>query len=278
MRKPLLLLAALALLPLAPATAQRASDAPAAAPKLVLTPAQRAELQQAVIRGRMLAAIDQAGRISSSDARSRIPQAQVADVAGWIAEPEGNGIAVTYFTRAGDGFAALYRAQVLGGRVTNPQIFAPGSRPALTGAAARMAAARVAAGTVADNKVCNGPELNYLTLPASASDPVLVYQLSPRMTAGKMPAGGHYRVAVAADGSIAQSSPLAEACTDIAIPAVRPRQRPRPLVVNARSASLPNELHVFMALSIGRPLVVATGTDPVRLWGVTGEGIAELPQ
>jgi hypothetical protein len=49
-------------------------------------------------------------------------------------------------------------------------------------------------------------------------------------------------------------------------------------VVNAREALLPNELHVFLSLWTQRPVAVATGTEQVRLWGVTGTGIAELPQ
>jgi hypothetical protein len=98
------------------------------------------------------------------------------------------------------------------------------------------------------------------------------------MAADRVPGGGYFRAAVAADGSIAQSSSLAGECKDLPLPAVAAGQRPRPLVVNARESLLPSELHVFLSLWTQRPVVVATGTEQVRLWGVTGSGIAELPQ
>jgi hypothetical protein len=107
---------------------------------------------------------------------------------------------------------------------------------------------------------------------------VLVYRMSPRMAPDRVPGGGYFRVAVAADGSIAGTSELGGACTNLPLPAVAAGQRPRPLVVNAREALLPNELHVFLSLWTQRPVAVATGTEQVRLWGVTGTGIAELPQ
>lgn len=275
MRKPLLLAAALAVLPPVAALAQPAPAAPAAAP-LDLTEEQRANLELAVARGRALAVIDAAGQVASADARTRVPEASAADLVGWIAQPEGNGVAVTYFEKEGDGYAAVYRSQVLGGRATAPQVFAAGSRPALTGAAARMAAARTAAAAL-DHQPC-GPAFNYLVLPPENDGSVLVYQMSPRMAADKVPGGGYFRASVAADGSVAQSTPLAGACTELALPAAAAGRRPRPLEVNARGSEWPNELHVFLSLWTQRPVVVATGTDQVRLWGVTGEGIAELQQ
>jgi hypothetical protein len=301
MRKPLLLAAALALLPTVPALAQRpasprpASQRPAAqrpaaqqptaprqatpraAPKLELTAEHRAELQQAVIRGRALGAIDRAARVTSIDMLTRIPDPAAAGVVGWVALPEGNGITVTYYARQGEGYEAVYRGQVLGGRVTSPQVFAAGSRPALTGPAVRMAAARAAAATV-ENAICGGPEFNALVLPPEGPGPVLVYRMSPRLTPAKIPAGGHYRISVSPDGTVAQSTALAGACTELSLPPVPRGQRARPLVVNARESLLPNELHVFLSLWTGRPIVVATGTDAVRLWGVTPEGIGELQQ
>ncbi|HEY0116673.1 MAG TPA: hypothetical protein VGB54_13235, partial [Allosphingosinicella sp.] len=162
MRKPLLLAAALAMLPLMPALAQPRT-APAAA-KLELNADQRRELQQAVTRGRALAVLDQAGRVTTRDMLARVPNPSEAGIAGWIAQPEGNGITVTYYAQEGEGFAAVYKAQVLGGRVSSPQVFAAGSRPPLTGVAARMAAARAAAAAI-ENRPCGGPAFNLLVLP-----------------------------------------------------------------------------------------------------------------
>lgn len=279
MRKPLLLLAAL-LMPAAPAMAQGRAQgrAPAAAPKLALTAEHRATLEQAFNRGRMLAMIDRAGYLSRRDVLTRVPNATDAGIQGWIAQPEGNTMAVTYFVKQGAGYAAIYKAQVLGGRVVSPQVFAAGSRPALTGAAARMAAAGEKAETLAEQKPCNGPAFNNLVLPPEGEGPVLVYRMSPRMAPDQVPGGGYFRAKVAADGSITEAVDLAGACKNLPLPPVRAGQRPKPLLVNAREALLPNELHVFLSLWTQRPVVVATGTEQVRLWGVNGTGIAELPQ
>lgn len=276
MRKPFILAAALMLLPVTPAFAQRPAAAPAS-PRLALTAEQSAELRQAVTRGRALAVFDQAARLTSADMLSRLPDPDQAGITGWVALPEGNGVTVTYYARAGDGFEAVYRGQVLGARVTAPQLFAAGSRPALTGPALRMAAARTAAEAV-ENSRCGGPAFNLLTLTPESDGTVLVYQMSPRMAADRVPAAGHYRISVAADGSIARSVPLAGACSDLVLPPVPPRQQPRPVGLTAPDAALPNELHVFLSLWTGRPIVVAAGTDPVRLWGVTGQRIGALSQ
>jgi len=274
MRKTLLLAAAIALLPLTPAAAQRGARVAAAVPKLELTAGQRAELQQAVSRGRALAVLDQASRVASKDMLARVTDPAGAGIAGWIAQPEGNGVTVTFYAKEGDGFVAVYRTQILAGRATGSQLLAAGERTALTGPAARMAAARTAAEAI-EQQPC-GTDFNALVLPPQGEGPVLVYRMSPRMAANKLPTGGHYRISVG-DGA-AESVSLGGACADLALPAVAAGQRPRPLQVLAPRAALPNELHVFLALWARRPLVVATGAQPVRLWGVTGEGIAELQQ
>lgn len=276
MRKSLLLAALLTAAP--PALAQTAT--PATPPSASnVTAEQRAALQQALTRGRALAVLDQASRLSTQDMLARVPNPGESGILGWIGQPEGNGVTMTYYGREGEGdaarYVAIYRAQVLGGRITAPQVFAAGSRPALTGSAARMAAARTAAEAVA-HQAC-GPDFNSFVLPPEGEGPIMVYRLSPRMAAGKVPAGGHFRVTVAADGSIAEEAVLAGPCNDLTITPARAGQRPRPLQVNAGDAALPSELHVFLSLWTQRPLVVTTAGAP-RLWGVTGQGIAELQQ
>lgn len=275
MRKSLVLLAGL-MLPLAPALAQTGTPPPA--PKLQLTAQHRAELDQAFSRGRMLAAIDRAGYLSRRDMLTRVPNAATAGIQGWIAQPEGNSMTVTYYVKQGQGFAAIYKAQVLGGRIVSPEVFPEGRRPALTGAAARMAAAGEKAETLADQKPCNGPAFNNLVLPPEGNGPVLVYRMSPRMMADRVPGGGYFRAAVNADGSVAETRELGGACANLPLPRAAAGQRPRPLTVNARESVLPNEFHVFLSLWTQRPVVVATGTEQVRLWGVNSTGIAELPQ
>ena len=285
MRKLLLLAAAAAVA--APALAHQPADtaqkaqarvAPAA-PPLQLTAAHRAAIDEALRRGRLMAVIDRAGAVTTRDMLSRIEDPTAAGIVGWVAQPEGNAVTVTYYAREGDNYVAVYRSQMLGGRAVSPEVFQAGSRPALTGNAARMAAARTAAGDLEYTTCGGGSDFNTLILPPTAADaPILIYRVSPRMAAERVPGGGHYRTEVAADGTVGQTAALGGECDDIELPTVATGERARPLVVNDRAAELPNELHVFLSLWTGRPVVVATGTDAVRLWGVSGQAIGELPQ
>lgn len=286
MRKLLLLAAAAAVA--APALAQQEGTGaqvkaqiapPPAAPPLQLTAAHRASIAEAIRRGRLIAAIDRAGAITTRDMLTRVADPGAAGIVGWVAEPEGNAVTVTYYAREGDNYVAVYRSQMLGGRAVSPEVFEAGSRPALTGNAARMAAARTAVGDLNHTPCGGGSDFNTIILPpASADAPVLIYRISPRMAAERVPGGGHYRTEVAADGTVGETVALADECTDLRLTPVTAGQRPRPLVVNARESVLPDEIHVFLSLWSGRPLAVATGTDAVRMWGVTGEGIGELAQ
>lgn len=273
MRKLALLAAAAACLAV-PAAAQnnRGGAEPAASAE------QRAAIQQAVTRGRALYAIDRAAAVTTRDMLARLPDPAAAGVIGWVAQPQGNTVQVTYYAREGDNYVAVYRGQLLGGRVVSPQVFGAGSRPPLDAVAARMAAAREAV-AARNNAPCGGSAFNTIVLPpSSAQEPVLVYQISPRTARARVPLGGHFLTGVAPDGAAGESIALTGACAQLDVPAVPPGQRPRPLTVNARDAAMPREIHVFLSLWAERPLAVATAGTPARLWGVTGQGIGELRQ
>jgi hypothetical protein len=227
MRKSLALLAGL-MLPLAPVSAQTRSQtaAPAPAPKLQLTAQHRAELEQAFNRGRMLAMIDRAGYLSRSDMLTRVPNAAKAGIQGWIAQPEGNAMAVTYYVKQGQGFAAIYKAQVLGGRVVSPEVYPEGRRPALTGSAARMAAAGEKAETLPSRSPATAPPSTIWSCRPEGNGPVLVYRMSPRMMADRVPGGGYFRAAVAADGSVADKRNWAAPAPTSRSPPSRPAAAP----------------------------------------------------
>jgi hypothetical protein len=169
MRKSILLASALALLPLVPAAALQ----PAPAAKAELTSEQTAELQLALTRGRALAVLNEASRVATRSMLDTFADPAAAGITGWIAQPEGNGVTVTFYAQEGDNYRAVYRAPVIGGRVTSPQQFATAERPLLAGPAARMAAARTAAEAV-ELQPC-GPDFNPLISPARGrrSDPGL---------------------------------------------------------------------------------------------------------
>ena len=281
MRKLALLAAVAAIGLAAPAAAQTSGRraAPPASPAQQLSPEHRAAVQQSVARGRALFAIDRAAATTTRDMLVRLPDPTAAGVIGWVAQPQGNAVQVTYYAREGDNYVAVYRGQMLGGRTVSPQVFPAGSRPPLDAVAARMAAAREAV-AAKGNRPCGSGAFNTIVLPpsAAAADPLLVYQISPRTARDRVPLGGHFLTQVAADGSAGETLALTGECTNLALPAVPPGQRPRPLTVTAPNLDMPRDIHVFLSLWTERPLAVAAGTAPVRLWGVTGQGIGELRQ
>jgi hypothetical protein len=263
----------------APAPPRTPAPAPAAAAPAPLTRAQRAALDAAVVRGRLLAAIDRAGRIATQDMLSRVSDPAGAGIAGWLAEQEGNAITVTFYAEGSGGAprGAVYRVTILGGRVTAREVFLAGSRPPLGAHLIRMAAARDATDAL-DHHPCGGDAFNVLVVPPAAPDaPIDVYQISPQTQRGHYPAGGHFKSTIAPDGTVAAQRGFTNNCIDLAAPEPATGQQPAPLALTNRMDPLPTEIHVFLSVWTGHPLVVAAG-DPLRLFAVTPEGIAEVPR
>jgi hypothetical protein len=253
--------------------------APVAGPVQPLTRADRAALDAAAARGRLLGAIAAAGQVATRDMLARVSDPDGAGISGWIAEPEGNGIAVTFYAdgAAGAGPAALYRATVMGGRVVGREVHLAGARPPLNPIQARMAAARAATAGL-DNRPCGAEDFNAFVVPPSAPDgPIDVYQISPQSARGRFPVGGHYKTSVAADGTIAAARGFTNACLDVAVADPAAGAQPAPLAVTHLLDPLPTEIHVFLSIWTGHPLVVVAG-DPQRLFAVTPERIAEIPR
>jgi hypothetical protein len=269
--------------PEAPAGAAAPAPAPApAGPRFVepLTRAQLDALAAASARGRLLSAIAGAGQIATRDMLGRVSDPEGAGIAGWIAEPEGNGITVTFYAEPqGDAApATVFRANILGGRVVSRDVFiAPEGRPALNRVQARMATARRTA-AAQDHRPCGGDQFNYFVIPPAGTEaPIDVYQFSPQTARGRYPLGGHFKTIVAADGSVAETRGYTNACVDLEAPEVPAGQRPAPLGITHLLDPLPTEIHAFLSIWTQRPLVVVAG-DPQRFFGVTAEGMGELPR
>ncbi len=256
------------------ATPAAPSGAPAAAtrPAPPLTRAEIAAVERTAERGRLLISIARAGIMATQDMLTRISDPEGAGIAGWIAEPEGNGMGVTFYSVTDGAPAVAYRVRMLGGRVVSRDTFLGAERPALTPIQARMAAARTATDAL-ENQACSQQPFNVLVVPpASVDAPVDVYQITPPER-GRFPLGGHFRSTVRADGSISETRGFASSCVDLAAPAAG--ERPPPIGVTHLLDPMPTEIHVFLAQLVGRPLLVATG-EPQRVWLVTNERIAEV--
>ena len=261
--------------PSARTTAPRAQAA--AIPPPPLTRDQIATLDRTVERGRLLVAIARAGLVATQDMLTRVSDPNGAGITGWIAEPAGNSMLVTFYA---DGEAdaaapkAIYRATVLGGRVTSRELFLGADRPALSPPQARMAAARNASEN-AEIRACTAQPFNVLVVPpASPSAPVDVYRISSPAQRGRFPLGGHFRSTVAANGAV-ETRGFANACTMIDAPPVPEGRQPPPIAVTHLLDPLPTEIHLLLAQTVGRPLLVVAG-EPQRLWLVTGDRLAEV--
>jgi hypothetical protein len=252
-----------------------AQTAPAAQPRVQApqpTAAETAELRRVVNRGRQLFEIDRAARLTTRELLTRVADPAAAGVVGWIAEPEGNGITVTYYAQGSAGPVAVFRGQVIAGRVAAPDLFAAESRPALTPFQRRLVAARATVEALG-NTACGEAQFNIFAVPPATRDgPIDVYQFSAQTAAARIPAGGHFVTTVAADGTAGTSRALTGACRNIELPRVAQGQRPAPIRIAQEGEPLPNEAHVLMSYWAGRPIFVTAGT-PERMWGIAGDEI-----
>lgn len=261
--------------PPAPAAVTPAPAAVTPAPAQGLTPGQAAALNEVVQRGRLLTALARAGQIATQDMLVRIADPGAAGIKGWIAEPEGNGAAVTFYADGAAGPVIVYRGIVLGGRSVSRNLHLSGERPALNRLQARMAAARAATDGL-DHQSCGTLPFNVLVIPpASADAPVDIYQISAQPARGRFPLGGHFRSTIAPDGTVASARALTGACLALEAGAVPAGQQPPAIRAEHALDPTPNEVHVFLALWSGRPLIVAAG-EPRGLWAVTGERITPI--
>ena len=266
-----------------PAPVERPAAAPTPAPSrgparaaAALSAAQQAALEQLTARGRQLIAIAGAGQIATQDMLSRVSNPAEAGIDGWIAEPEGNGVTVTFYADDNDGPKTVFRANVLGNRVVSRDAFLGTYRPPLSRPQARLAAARAATERL-ENQACTSQPFNVFVLPpARAGGPVEVYQMSAPSERGRFPLGGHFKAVVNADGAIASSRSFAEGCPVATVTETAAGQQPQPIPVTATgSDALPSEVHMLLSRMSGRPLLVTTG-DPARQWLVAGDRIAEM--
>ena len=234
--------------------------------------AETAELRRVVNRGRQLFEIDRAAQLTTRELLTRIPDPAAAGVVGWIAEPEGNGITVSYYAQADAGPVTVFRGQVIEGRVAARDMFTGADRPALTPFQRRLVAARATVEALGNQPCGEAPFNIFAVPPTTRTGAIDVYQFSARTAAAQIPGGGHFVTTVAADGTAGTPRSLTGACRTIELPQAAQGQRPPPVRLAQEGAALPNEAHVLMSYWAGRPIFVAAGT-PERLWGIAGDEI-----
>lgn len=247
-----------------------------AVPAAAQTPAERTRLDWAVARGRLLFEIDRAAWVTTDDLRDRVGRAELGLIRGWTVERDGNGFVVNFYAGEGDARAALYRGRVENRRVVSREVFAEGARPPLTPLQRRLADARGAIARFGERPCSNAP-FNAAIVPPDAPDgPIDVYALTAQTDANVFPFGGHFRATLAADGTMTGKRGFMRSCFNMERPRSSGGSTPAAMFLTHLLDPTPTEIHVFMSIWIGLPVMV--GTTDRRIWSVEGSGIGLIDQ
>ncbi len=243
-----------------------------AVPAIAQTPEERTRLDWVLARGRLLFEIDRAAWVTTDDLRDRVGRAELGLVRGWTVERDGTGLVVNFYAGEGDARAVLYRGRVENRRVVSREVFREGARPLLTPLQRRLADARGAIARFDERPCTNGP-FNAAIIPPEAPDGSIdVYALTAQTEANNFPFGGHFRATLAADGTLGGKRGFMRSCFNMERPARRGGSTPAAMFLTHLLDPIPTEIHVFMSIWIGLPVMV--GTIDRRIWSVEGSGIS----
>jgi hypothetical protein len=244
-----------------------------AAVALALSPAvaqeriKTADLETVGRRGAQLYAFDQAAwHTTDAMVAKQLPRDTMAAIRGWVVEPHGDALTVTYYGFEGTKPYAIYAADYAGGKVAAERIPAVGEP--LSAQGERMAAALDVARDL-ELKGCVDRPFNSVVLPPQPDGRIPVYLLTPMVTQDAFPFGGHHEVDIGTDGKVAAMRDFARSCLVVA----QPKDAVMGFVTHLLDPH-PTEIHVYLSLWMGKPLAVGTGNDTA--WVVEGTKISPL--
>ncbi len=262
------LFAAASIALLATPLAAQSGSAPAEASE------EQARLKWIAERGRLLFDLDRAAWVATDELMAKVPGFTQSGLSGYIVERENDGFVVTFYGGEGDALTAAHIVRVAGGRVTSSETIEPASRVTLTPLQLRLAKARtVRPGK--DVRPCTRAPFNIAIVPPTTPDsPMELYLTSPQIEKDVYPFGGHYRLTLAGDGSVASTRKFTNACLNLTRPPGAGGAEGA-LFVTHLLDPVPTEMHVFMSLLVGQPVMVST-SKPFRFWVVNGESISGM--
>lgn len=236
-------------------------------------PSNEQRIAEAASLGRMIYAFDRAAWVSSDALMASIAKDQLGNVGGYVVEAlEGQILRVTYYRGSAADARAFFVADVRGGKIVRKELL---STPiTLSADQALLAKARDVAAEKARERSyrpCTPAPFNTVVLPLRRGGPVSVYLLSAQKEAGAYPMGGHYRVIVAADGTVLASRPYSVSCLNLAVPELPAGSTPVGFMVSHLLDPVPTEIHVFASFNLRMPLFVRTPDK--RVWEVQGSKI-----
>lgn len=202
-----------------------------------------------------------------------LPDAVMGAIRGWVVEPHGDALRVSYFGLTGDTPYAIYVADYARGAVSNERVPSTDSDRALSPLAIRLAAARVVAARAGKTLLkCNERPFNTVVLPPDASGIIPVYLLTPQTVNEQYPMGGHHEIDIAADGSVAAQRDFTRSCLTVGDTDPPADGKPVAIYLTHLLDPHPTEIHVFSSLTARQPIFV--GTADGAMWSVEGARIS----
>jgi hypothetical protein len=254
-----------------------AAPAPAAkpAPAPPITAAEQQAIREASTRGALLYAYDQAAWHGTDAMMAKLPDARER-VGGWIVDGPAEAPELVFFDRDKAAPHTLFVADFNDGKLVSSRVARPGEAE-LSAERRRLIAARAVGMETLQAKGfqrCSALQMNTVVLPpAEPGGPTYVYLLTPQPDLNTIPFGGHYRIAVGADGKAGEMRPFTNSC--IAMPSKPPAgSGATGMFITHLLDPVPTEIHVFSSLVAGVPVYV--GTRDGRVWAVRGTSITPM--
>lgn len=211
--------------------------------------------------GREIAAHDAAAWVATDALRARVPDLANSGLRGWVILDAPGGKRVRFLRDTGNGLEAGYDIHVTSRlRAT---VSEPGNRQLSSEERARFAAFTAAGRALAERPTCR-PGYNNVVLKDPEGDGWIVWFLAPMTELGTIPAGGHYRFSVSADGStVTRIDALSNSC--LIVPKPPPEAKGAVAFVTNIVSPKPLETHVFLQLQARQGMVVAAGE---HMWSI----------
>ena len=237
-----------------------------------LTAEETSALQRAADRGKLIYAYDQAASVATDELQLKNPTAADHYRGGWVVEDRGRTLHVVFYDISTGEPRAYFTADVDVGKVVSSHILTAADDGRLPPLDLRMINAVLIAVRLGQ-RPCGAAPFNTVALPPETPNgAIVVYLLTPQTTAGEYPAGGHYEVDVAADGSVLASRSFTRGCITLGGKPPTADSRPAAMFLTHLLDPTPTEIHVYLSFLSREPIFVGT-QNPQRVWEVAGADI-----
>ena len=249
-----------------------AALAPAAMAEV--TEAEKTANAEAMATGKLIYQYDQAAWHSTDALLALIKPADYPDLRGWVVEPHDDGkLLVTYFGQRNGPRYAIVRYVMQGAAVVEGGLVPKGEDAALSPLANRLVDARDAATErFVKEKLgfCTEGSANSVILPPDGNGRIRAYIMSPSVTAGVFPLGGHYRFDIDGAGKVASWRPFLKSCMMIDSRPDEEMKEKAFFVVSHLLDPQPTEIHYFVRYNVPIDMGIIMADEDIWLLGTDG--------